>query len=392
MKDGVMLVMTSRDRVIAAIERKPLDRVPKYDAFWEDTLAAFHQQGMPALKDPIVEVDGLQKPAGYAVVDFFGFDIDVMGLDLSMRLPIEVVSEDDESYVVRDRFGWTARKYKSQTSGLHFLEHVTQTRQDWDRLKNKMTLDPKDVSRIDTEGYFLHFSPYPSWPGSKQLYDAVRRRQTYLLYQAYGPFECTWRHHGFEASLMDLLLEPDWMAEMFEQVVTLTIDTIRHGIQLGLKPDGLMVVEDMGGAQTLLFSKEVYRRLLKPQHERLAAFLHEQGIHFIMHSCGRIDSLIPDLIEAGLDVLQGIQASTGMHVRTLKEQYGQDLSFFGNINEQAFYGSKADIEAELRDKVPFAMKGGGYIYHSDHSISPNARYANYRYAMRVLDEIGRYGS
>jgi len=109
-----------------------------------------------------------------------------------------------------------------------------------------------------------------------------------------------------------------------------------------------------------------------------------------MHSCGYVEPFIPDLVEAGLDVLQAIQANTGMHVKNLKPKFGDKLTFFGNISVQSFKEGPAAIEAELREKVPVAMEGGGYIYHSDHSIPPETSWETYRHAMQVLDEIGGY--
>ena len=146
----------------------------------------------------------------------------------------------------------------------------------------------------------------------------------------------------------------------------------------------------MGGTHTTLFSHKVYRELLFPYHKKLGDFLHANGIYFLMHSCGYIEPFLPDLIEAGLDVIQALQANTGMSVVDLKPKFGDKLTFFGNISEQNFKKGKESIEAELREKVPVAMAGGGYIYHSDHSIPPEVSFGTYRHAMKVLDEIGTY--
>ena len=109
-----------------------------------------------------------------------------------------------------------------------------------------------------------------------------------------------------------------------------------------------------------------------------------------MHSCGYIEPFLPDLIEAGLDVIQAVQANTGMDVRELKGKFGDKLAFFGNISVQNFKNGPEAIEAELRAKVPAAMAGGGYLYHSDHSIPPEVSLETYLHAMKVLDEIGTY--
>ena len=384
-------MITSRERVINAIERRPIDRVPRYDSFWDTTIAEFQKQGMPPLSPmPMIDADGLQKPAGNPTGDFFRFDIDSLYMDISMRLPTKVLEDDGERYIVQDRYGWTAQKYKGRSSSMHFLDHAVKTRQDWDKLKEGMILNPDDPARLDSESYYIHLTPYPSWKGASAIYNAFRARGKYLMFTSYGPYECTWRHHGYEASLMDLLEEPEWMDEIFSRTTDLIISTLEYSISLGMKPDGLYMCEDLGEMRSTLFSSSVYKSLLFPHHKRLADFLHKNSIHLIMHCDGRIDSFIPMLIEAGVDVLQPLQANTGLDIVELKQQFGKDITFFGNIGVEAFCKGKAAIKDELYRKIPAAKEGYGYMYHSDHSVPPDVSYGTYRYCMELLDTVGVY--
>jgi len=126
--------MTSRERVINAIERKPIDRIPRCDSFWDETIAEFQKQGMPNLPPmPMINADGIQKPAGNPVGEFFGFDFDLMYIDISMRLPVKVLEDDGKRYIVQDRYGWTEQKYKDRCSSMHFIDHVVKTKEDWDK-------------------------------------------------------------------------------------------------------------------------------------------------------------------------------------------------------------------------------------------------------------------
>ena len=67
-----------------------------------------------------------------------------------------------------------------------------------------------------------------------------------------------------------------------------------------------------------------------------------------------------------------------LNIKDLKPKFGDKLTFFGNISVQGFESGKDAIEAELREKIPIAMEGGGYIYHSDHSIPPEVTLETYR--------------
>ena len=108
-----------------------------------------------------------------------------------------------------------------------------------------------------------------------------------------------------------------------------------------------------------------------------------------MHSCGDVSAFIPDLIDAGLDVLQSLQANTTLNVVGLKKKYGDRLSFMGNISVRKMAEGGDAIRTEM-EKVRLAKEGGGYIYHSDHSIPPEVTYEKYCDVMRILDEVGRY--
>ena len=382
--------MTGRERVIAAITRTPLDRIPRYDAFWEDALERWEHEGLCLPAPRTIVVEGETKQISTPVNDYFHFDITPLYMDVSMRFPTGLVADDGVKITVADRCGYTAQKFKGRASSMHFLSHMVEDEEDWEKYKDRLSLDLNDTARVDCESYYLHTKEYPTWEGFTEIFRAYRKLDTFIPVTVYGPWEAAWRHHGYENSLMDLIAEPEMMGEMFCRFTDLTIATVQHMIDLGCKPDAVWLTEDMGGTHTTLFSPKIFDELLFPCHKKLGEFLHSNGIYFIMHSCGYIEPFLPGLVEAGLDVIQAIQANTGMHIKDLKPKFGDKLTFFGNISVQSFKNGKEAIEAELWEKIPIAMKNGGYIYHSDHSIPPEVSLETYLHTMKVLDEIGCY--
>jgi uroporphyrinogen decarboxylase len=189
--------------------------------------------------------------------------------------------------------------------------------------------------------------------------------------------------------LMDLALDPDWVREMAEAHVELLIECLRHCLALGAKPDGLFLVDDFGCTRGTLFSPAAWRDVFKPLYARLAAFLHEQNVSFWLHSCGDVRTLIPDLIDAGLDVLQPLQVAAGMDLRELLAEYGEKLVFFGNISAAAMSGPPEPLEAEIREKLSLGRERGGTIYHSDHSVPPEVSFQRYQKIMQWVDRYGR---
>ncbi|MBN1623202.1 MAG: hypothetical protein JXN10_05830 [Clostridia bacterium] len=384
--------MKHRERVIAALDFRESDRIPKYDSFWQQTVELYKKSGLEEKlsKNPILEVDGLMRTIGNPIEDYFDFDIDILSIDTSLRMPYEVLSEEKEFIVIQDHYGYTVKKFKDKSGSMHFINHVTKDRETWDALKERMVFNENDTSRLDSISYFLHSGPYPTWNGFKKIYKEYKIREKYLLYACYGPWEGTWRHRGFTELMMDSVLNPEWTYEMLEYHMNLALASLNHALKIGAKPDGVFLVEDLGGTHATLISADSYREFIKPMHKKMADFCHEYDMKLFMHSCGKIESLIPDFIDAGIDVIQALQANTGMDVVKLKQKFGNKIVFWGNIAEASLAGTKDDIRKEIEYKVGNAKIGGGYIYHSDHSIPDEVSFENYQYLMELIEQYGSY--
>ena len=366
--------MDRRTRVRNVLARRPVDRIPIHDAFWEDTLALWRTQGL-----------GEDDPR-----DVFGMDFDAMYLDLSARAEQKVLAEDGRMITVQDRAGYVVRKFIGKSRSMEFLNHFTKDRDTWATLRERLIVDPDGTgeARLDDRSYFLHMNAYPTWAVAKSKYDHLRRRNRFLLFHAYGPWEAAWRHRGIDSLLMDIALDPGWVSEMGQAHVDLLIECLTYCLTLGAKPDGLFLVDDFGCTRGLLFSPAMWRDVFKPLYARLATFLHAEDISLWLHSCGDVRALIPDLINVGLDVLQPLQVAAGMDLRGLLPEYGEKLVFFGNISATAMSGPPGPLEAEIRAKLSLGCKRSGYIYHSDHSVPPEVSFDRYQ---KIMEWVRRYG-
>ena len=111
----------------------------------------------------------------------------------------------------------------------------------------------------------------------------------------------------------------------------------------------------------------------------------------ILHCCGGATDFVPLLIEAGFDCIQPLEARAGCDVRALKPLYGDRISFFGNMNMDVFAtNDRAAIREEVTSKLLAAKPGGGYIYHSDHSVPPTISFESYSYGVELAKELGGY--
>ncbi len=367
-------MLTSRDRVRRLITHQEADRIGLWDAYWEDTLARWHSEGLPQDTSP---------------QELLGFDFDTLYMDASLRLPERLVEETADYTIREDKHGFLAKQWKGKAGALGYLSHAVNNWDDWRRLRPRLDVDTGSTARIGTVSYFEPFTTYPSWDSLREQLVALREKQRFILLHVYGPFEATWRKHGFENTLVNLALEPDLVADMFQAHTDLVIATLEKAARYATVPDGLFLVEDLGINTGPMFSPRHYDRLLAPCHRRLGEYLHGAGIAFFIHSDGDIRQLISRLIAAGVQVLQPIEAKLGLDVRDLKREYGADLAFMGNIDATRMDADRAAIEAEIRDKITLAREGGGYIYHSDHSVPPTVSWDRYRW---IIDRVRYYGT
>ncbi len=362
--------MTSRQRVKAALNYQPPDRIPCNESPWPDTLQLWRNQGMPA---------------DISLADYFDFDICTMALDCSPRYEQKIISQDSQWITYQDRWGYSATKQFGKASTIHFFDQKTPDKTAWQNSKHRWQLstDPNESARIDSASYFGHFDPYPTWPQAKNIYNDIYAQNRYMLFEVYGPWEATWRHHGYENQLMTIALDPDWLKEMAQAHIDLIIAVMKKCLELNIKPDGLLIAEDLAATRGLLFSPESWRQIFKTMINQLGQFLKQNQIDFWMHCCGNAEALFEDLIDCGLQVMNPLQANTGLNVAELTQKYKNRLAFYGNISAPKMSGPIEELEQEIKSKVQNA-RNGGYIFHSDHSVPPQVDFQRYQWIIKKV--------
>jgi uroporphyrinogen decarboxylase len=145
--------------------------------------------------------------------------------------------------------------------------------------------------------------------------------------------------------------------------------------------------EDMAFKTGPLAGPALVRRFMLPRYRRVVEFLRGRGVKFIsLDSDGRIDSLIPVWLDAGINVLYPFEVQCGMDVIETRRRYGHRLRMWGGIDKRSLAISREAIDEELRRVRPL-VEEGGYVAALDHSIPPDVPYENYRYYMERLREI-----
>jgi uroporphyrinogen decarboxylase len=121
----------------------------------------------------------------------------------------------------------------------------------------------------------------------------------------------------------------------------------------------------------------MYREMIKPYHARQYQYVKNNypDVKVFLHSCGAIFNLIPELIDAGVDILNPVQISAkGMDPVKLKKEFGKHLTFWGggaNMQYTVNQGSIEDIRKEVKELIEIFSPGGGYVFTQVHNIQSN---------------------
>ncbi len=183
-------------------------------------------------------------------------------------------------------------------------------------------------------------------------------------------FGTAWALRGYEQLLMDFVAEPDLAQEILEIPLRYHRAAAERLTRIGV--DMIWLGDDIGHQSGLVMSPRHWRRFLKPRMADLIASLKAINPRVVIayHTDGCVYDVIGDLIEIGVDVLNGVQPSAMDPVR-LKREYGHELCFWGSMDEQETmsFGTPADVRREARERISTLGAGGGLILGPTHHVA-----------------------
>lgn len=141
--------------------------------------------------------------------------------------------------------------------------------------------------------------------------------------------------------------------------------------------DIILFGDDLGGQNGPLISPTMYRRYYKPYHKKLWLRVKELAPHIKiqLHTCGGIEPLLEDLIDAGLEIANPVQTTCrGMNADNLKAKYGQRFTFWGGGCDTQHLLPQAtpkEIAKHVKEQVTILSPGGGFVFQQIHNILAN---------------------
>ncbi|MEM2154066.1 MAG: uroporphyrinogen decarboxylase family protein [Nitrososphaeria archaeon] len=210
------------------------------------------------------------------------------------------------------------------------------------------------------------------------------------------PFTLFERMHflrGFKNLLTDFYICPEKVSLLADYVLDVQLGLVKQWCEIGV--DGLFFTDDWGSQQGLFVSPNVFRQIFKPRYKILFDTVHAYGVHAILHSDGKIHSIIGDFIDIGLDVINIPQPTSLFSLPFLSENFGGKICFLTNVdNQTTIYCSEDKIRLEAKEIVEYLGKfnGGliaGWIDPCD-TIALKVPLENIRIACNAFKEFGLY--
>ena len=184
---------------------------------------------------------------------------------------------------------------------------------------------------------------------------------------------------------------PDYIKAVFERQCEIGLKNLETLIEILSDAVQVAVITgtDFGTQRGLFCSLDSYRNLFKPYHARINRLIHEKtNWKTFIHTCGSVWDLLPDLIEAGFDVLNPVQCSAAkMDPHDLKREFGRHIVFWGggvDTQKTLPFGTPDDVYREVRRRIEIFNDGGGFVFNAIHNIQGNAPLENVQALFRAL--------
>ena len=346
--------MNSRERVLAALAHHTTDRVPRL--LYEEAIGY----------TPPVERLLHQRCAPQQPRDYFGMDITRV--------------TENPSELPRSRFApWLGPNAETALASGQVDE--------WGVWWRRGTLHhfAHIESPLRTAKTRRELAEYP-WPDLDRPYrfDGLHDRVEALHAQGFAVaafagsiFEQAWYVRGMDQLMIDMCEAPEMAQYLLERTAAFQRYAAEQFAQAGV--DIVITGDDVASQHGLMMRIEMWRQYLKPLQTATARAVKEANSdsYVFYHSDGNVKSLIPELIETGMDILNPIQPEC-MDPAAIKRRYGNRLSFWGTVSVQRTmpFGTPAQVRAEVRARIQQVGCGGGLILAPSHVLGPEVPWEN----------------
>jgi hypothetical protein len=251
-----------------------------------------------------------------------------------------------------------------------------------------MVYDPEEWTReIRMEDYRLTFEPQEPDPSVYDLVDAVVEALPDRFIVGPFPQAQEWiQPGGMQRSLVEMAQRP----ELFERALQSTLTRARAERVVWHNPgyDATMNGTDWAFRSGTFMSPAMWRRFCYPALEDNVHAAHDHGLLFVQHACGNNWAILDDMMCAGVDCYQSIQATADMDLQRVRDATMGRMALWGGVMvEHLVSGTPDEVRQDVRQAMDVARQGGGFVLGASHSIAVGTSYDNF---MAMLDEFEKH--
>jgi uroporphyrinogen decarboxylase len=356
------MINSPRDRVLAAINHQPVDRVPT--DYW----------GTPEVTEMLLDHLGCETQLG--MYDRLGID-GIVGVAPPYIGPILSDFEEGPGQALQS---WGMRFERQEYgSGVY-----------WEQSLHPLA-DAETIEDLDAYAW-----PDPDW------YDYEELAHQCALYPdravSVGYTAIFYYHNmlrGLELSLMDPLLRPEFTHHLIQRISDFFTEYHRRCFEAGRgRIDITQVTDDWGSQNGLLTSPQVFERFYRAATQRAIDLAKSFDIVVFHHDDGDMRPLLPALVEMGIDVLNPVQWRCGnWDLAALKAEFGERICFHGGVDNQQTlpFQTKDDVRIEVKRLIEsLANDRTGFIIAPCHNIQPNTPIENIIALYEAAHEFGTF--
>ncbi len=378
--------MTSRERVLLTLQHKEPDKVPI-------DMGAMRSTGIMAIAyNNLKKHLGLE--GGYTRVYDIGQQLAEPEREILDRLQVDVID-------LTNTFGENSDEWKDwqlpdgSRGQVHQLFYPVKKNDEWvfmdgDRVTSRM---PKNCiyfeschfplknattrEEIDRHNWFYYTDEDLRLlqARAKQLHEET----DYAIMGGFGGniIELGQALCSFEKFMLDLLMNRGFAEDLMDKLVEVHLKNLEGYLQaVGDYIEIIQMGDDLGTQNAPQLSPDMYRELIKPRHRAVYQYVKDNSnLYIFLHCCGSIFDLIPDIIDAGVDILNPVQTSAdNMDPVKLKETFGGKITFWGGgVDTQHLlpHGTPEKIREQVAERMRIFAPGGGFVFNPVHNIQAN---------------------
>ena len=350
--------MFPRERVIAALNRQPIDRIPYCEHLVDVRVAANMVEGIEQLTD-----DAL------AIEMFYSED------PRTQFRTVFRVEPDISQAIGRDNVTFWESLFMFPDHNIYLL--------DPDQADLGYSADGAIKAWRDVDQLVLRELDDDFWQAARTLVENKGDFAACAIF--YLGIDPMWHSMGYEHFAMSLFDDPaliealmdrltDWLAEMVEGLCALDFDF-------------MWAADDIAHKTATMFSPQHYRDLLLPYQRKVAEKISKP---WIFHSDGNLEPVLDDLLSLGMNAIHPLEPGA-MDPVELKQRYGDRLALVGNIDVDLLAsGTPAQVRQQVRERIAQLGPGYGYLLSSSNSITDYCLPENVWAMLEALEEYGRY--